>query len=585
MTQENVVQLLPTAPEPLTAGEIEFVSNALYALTGDIEPLAGLKDDEWAALVRVADTDPGLLNRIELKMRAKLHELNVKDASKFTLQKFRIEAKQNAKERETRMRQIIARGRRNDKNTKAGQTDQEIIDNAELPTDAQADAVSLSLTLKARSWLSANHKGRIWYDEFANNIFTNWDGTSSDAVIDVQPIDDMWRLRTYFTLMRADHRLGKLGEKAATLATDHMAFEDTRNALKEWLLGVTWDKVARLDSWLSVVYGVPQDDYHKAVGKNWVIGMVARIHRKGDKMDNMPVLIGGEGIRKSTSLEILGGKIKQAQTEKHYYGAITVSAEKMTDFLMTLNGLMVAEVAELDALMNRKVEHSRVKTLVTNTEDIYRAPYGHAPGIHKRTCVIAGTTNEFHWNNFEGVGRRFWPFECNRLINTDWLIENRDQLFAEAQARYAAGEGWHVVPMDQHQKQMAEHKIDDPIADRIERWLYTRSDLFTGEGAGLFVKPPGYRPAIAPSNEPREDEEGHWGNLITTSRVLTQALQMPVDKHGVAASRKIASVMRNLGWKSESVRIGSGQAAPKIRAWIRAPHEVADQGQLFDKTE
>ena len=459
--------------------------------------------------------------------------------------------------------------------TQSGTADTELLGVADLPTDAQADALSSSLTLIARAWLSTKMGGRVWYDSFANNCFTDWDGGLEDQVIPTQVVDDQWRLRTYFTLMRADTKLGKLGEKAALLATNHMAFEDTRNAPLEWLRGLQWDGVPRLDTWLHVVYGTPSDDYHKAVGKNWLIGMVARIHRKGDKMDNMPVLIGGEGIRKSTSLEILGGKISQAQTERHYYGTINVSAEKMTDFLMTLNGLMVAEIAELDALMNKRTEHSRVKTLITTTEDIFRPPYGHAPIINRRTCVIAGTTNEFHWNNFEGIGRRFWPFECNRLIDTNWLIVNRDQLFAEAEARYAAGEGWHEVPREAHQAQIQEHKIDDPLASTVERWLANPA-LYTGQGN---VKP------VAADTDPRADEDGHWGNLVTTSRILTQAMTMPIERQGVTPSRKVASIMRQLGWKSQAVRCGSSSDAVIVRTWVKAHVEASEQGQLFDKTD
>lgn len=553
-------------PEPLSAGEIDLAERVLtYA--DKSEPLGCLRVDEWAAIVRMAEMDLGQFTRLELRMKAAMNELKEGTGNKFTLHKLHLEAKQNAKAREQASRLVTRRRKANGDAAKAGTEDTVAVEIRDLPSDQQIDATSTSLTLLSRHWLTMNRRGRVWFDEFSNDVYSDWDGRLNDKVVTTRAVDDQWRLKAYISLMQGDVRLAKLGEKAAHNAVNSIAFDDRRNGPQEWVRRLAWDNVPRLDSWLSTVYGTPQDEYHKAVGRNWLVGIVARIHKPGDKMDHMPVLIGGEGIYKSTSLEILGGKLHQAQAEPHFYGAINVSAEKMTDFLMTLRGLMVAEIAELDALMNKRTEHSRVKTLITTTEDIYRAPYGHAPGIHLRTPVLSGTTNEFHWNNFEGIGRRFWPFECNRVIDTAWLIENREQLFAEAQAAYVAGERWDVVPKDQHQVQMQTHKIDDPMQDRIEGWL-RKDGLFTGAGCGVN--------AVAP-NEEAVEAWARWGTLITTSRILTEIMQIPLERQG-SVTRKVSSVMHNLGWKSGAIRCGSGRDSSVVRGWTR------NSGQLFDKT-
>ena len=104
MPQENVIQLLPQAPEPLTAEEIEFATSELLSFAGDTRPIESLSQraDVWAAFVRMAETDPGLLNRTELRMRVAMKEANAPDvdAQKFNFKPIRDEAKQNQRERD-----------------------------------------------------------------------------------------------------------------------------------------------------------------------------------------------------------------------------------------------------------------------------------------------------------------------------------------------------------------------------------------------------------------------------------------------------------------------------------------------------
>jgi predicted P-loop ATPase len=581
MTQENnVVTLRPLAPEPVGVDELRFAIDELHKVMTHERPLDDLKDDARAIFRRHAFcAGESAIDDIERETRVAMARANVpaKDVKAFKMAEYKRWARETGKRLAQEAQDVAKRRARNAAITTAGTTDEAAAANMGAEDGIARDAFSPDKTLNAIAWLKTTKRDRIWFDEFANNVYSDWDGSLDDRLAPARPVDDMWRLKVYITLLRSDIKMAKLSTGASDNAIMSVALDNKRNAAQEWLKGLAWDKQPRLGSWLTTVYGTPQDAYHAAVAKNWILGMVARIHKPGEKMDHMPVLIGGEGIRKSTSLEILGGKMRQGQTEEHYYGSINVSAEKLTDFLMTLNGLMVAEVPELDALMNKRTEHSRVKMIITTTEDIYRAPYGRSPSKHRRTCVLVGTTNEFHWNNFEGIGRRFWPFECNRLIDTEWLIANREQLFAEAQVAYVAGDRWDIVPYDQHQAQMQEHKIDDPQAQRIEEWLNRHQHLYTGQRDVV---------AYGPSEDgDRVDEAAAWGNLITTSRLLTQALQIVVPQQTTAHARKASSIMRNLGWKSEAVRLGSGRDAPKVRAWVRGDAVSPDQGQLFDKAD
>jgi predicted P-loop ATPase len=58
-----------------------------------------------------------------------------------------------------------------------------------------------------------------------------------------------------------------------------------------------------------------------------------------------------------------------------------------------------------------------------------------------RQCVFAGTVNHGSYLREETGGRRFWPVVCG-WIDMEGLGEVRDQLWAEAKARYESGCPW-----------------------------------------------------------------------------------------------------------------------------------------------
>jgi predicted P-loop ATPase len=78
--------------------------------------------------------------------------------------------------------------------------------------------------------------------------------------------------------------------------------------VKEYLQGLPWDEVERVDRWLSMYLGTEDTGYSRAVGSRWLISAVARIFRPGAKADCCLILEGPQGIRKSTALRMLAGK-------------------------------------------------------------------------------------------------------------------------------------------------------------------------------------------------------------------------------------------------------------------------------------
>src|SRR5256885_4362531 len=78
---------------------------------------------------------------------------------------------------------------------------------------------------------------------------------------------------------------------------------------------------------------------------------------------------------------------------------------------------------------------------MSRTADRFRPPYGMRLVESPRQCVFAGTVNHSTYLRDETGGRRFWPVACGR-IDVEALARDRDQLWAEAKARFEAGCVW-----------------------------------------------------------------------------------------------------------------------------------------------
>lgn len=204
------------------------------------------------------------------------------------------------------------------------------------------------------------------------------------------------------------------------------------NDVKQYLQGLTWDGVKRVDTLLSVYLGAEDTPYTRAVMRKSLCAAVGRAIVGGIKYDYMPIFTGPQGIGKSTFLAILGrGWFSDSLT--------TFEGKEAAELIQ---GTWINEIGELSAFT--KQETQVIKQFLSKTDDIYRAAYGRRTDKYPRRCVFFGTSNDSEFLKDMTGNRRFWPVDVglHPAKKSVWkeLPLEVDQVWAEAYAYWMMGE-------------------------------------------------------------------------------------------------------------------------------------------------
>lgn len=362
----------------------------------------------------------------------------------------------------------------------------------------------------------------LYYDPFTDRV------TIANSPTRSWVDEDDYRLTVY---LQQTIGMISVNDSVVSKAVRLVASQRPRHSVTEWLDTLTWDGVTRLETAFEDYWGVddfrshPQD-YVRAVSRNFILGLVARVIHPGCKLDTMPVFEGAQGALKSSALEVLASPLWFATARD------TVGTK---DFLMTTRGKLIIEIAELDAFS--RAEITAIKNTMSTAVDTYRPPYGRTARDYPRQCVFAGTTNKDDWATDPTGGRRFWPVKCG-VINLAALAAVRSQLFAESLVRIRAGEDWWLTPDSTTDVQRDRH-ADDVWTDTVLTWLIGKSDA-------------------------------------TSADILLGALKFRESDIGRSEQNRIGNILRHAGWKRQAIR----RNGAVLKAWT-----IPNSNQDNDVTE
>lgn len=257
----------------------------------------------------------------------------------------------------------------------------------------------------------------------------------------------------------------KIADALTAVLTRH-----SYHPIRDYLSGLTWDGVPRLDRIIIDYMGAEDSELNRAMSRKHFVAAVARVFNPGCKYDYCLIMSGAEGIGKSTLLRVMGGK--------WFNDSITTLEGK--EGMEQLRRAWVVELGELSSIKRSDVE--QVKAHLSKQVDIYRAAYARRVLEHPRQCVFCGTTNEALFLKGDTGNRRFWviPVVAELRKYRDWseaIRRDRDQLWAEAVHYYKQGEPLYLSEELEAQAKQRQQDFnddnDDPIVAMLDKYLNT----------------------------------------------------------------------------------------------------------------
>jgi predicted P-loop ATPase len=201
------------------------------------------------------------------------------------------------------------------------------------------------------------------------------------------------------------------------------------------------------------------------VGAKTLIAAVARAMKPGCKVDTMLILEGPQGLRKSSLIAAL-------VPDEAWFADDLGADIGDKDAQQGMRGKWIVEFAEMANMARSQVR--KVKQFLSSRVDRYRPSYGHRTQDFPRQVIFIGTINPEGGGYLADRtgGRRFWPVVCQR-IDLARMQTERDQLWAEAVARYRQEEPWWLDSTTEAlaKEEQAARQFDNPWADRVSRFI------------------------------------------------------------------------------------------------------------------
>ena len=409
-------------------------------------------------------------------------------------------------------------------------------------------------------------RGAIAYDRFSNKQVARkrlpWRKAEPDAGgAEWEDADDanlLLYMEKYWHLS---------AENKIRLAVQVVAEDNAFHPVKEYLDGLTWDGIERLDTMIIRWMNAEDDEYTRAVTRKWMCAGVARIYTPGRKVDQMLMLVGKQGLGKSRLARCLA---------KDKWFTDSLGSTDGKDAYDGLRGMWVVEFAEMAAAKKSEVES--VKNFITKQADTYRPAYGRHVKTFPRQCIFYGTTNDFEFLKDRTGNRRFWPIEIKGFDDGQLkgLEAEVDQLWAEAKYRYQHGETlWldtaelKAAAREQQERFTEQDELVGLIEDYLDTPLPANWDDLPKETRRDYIQ--GGTASLAEGVKPRD--------VVCIAEIKYELLKEDVGamcKGNNLESRRLANIMNYMpGWGRTGRPIRFKEYGVQ-KAYVRAGKDVLD---------
>ena len=212
--------------------------------------------------------------------------------------------------------------------------------------------------------------------------------------------------------------------------------------------------------------------------KKWFVAMVASWMKDEVVNHTVLVLIGRQGIFKTTWLErLIPPELRE------YSSKLPLSGQITKDDRLRLCENAMLNIDELDAICGR--EMNIVKSLLTSTDVNERAAYGRLKERRVRLASFCASTNNREFLTDITGNRRWLPFEVESIQNPFHAIIPYEQIYA--QAVYLIEQGWYMYWFDLEEiEELEKHNEAFRAMENEEQLIPILFDI-PAEGKGEFM--------------------------------------------------------------------------------------------------
>jgi predicted P-loop ATPase len=294
------------------------------------------------------------------------------------------------------------------------------------------------------------------HDQFADrNLIEGLGGFGH--VLDDAAVDRLWL--TFERRFKLNPNV-ELMFKVVTDTARLNSFHPVRN----YLDGLSWDGVQRIDRWLTIYGGADDSNFVREIGALLLVAAVRRVRQPGCKFDEMVVLESpDQGTNKSSALAALAGR------DEWFTDDLPLGCDGR-QMIEALRGRWIVEASELSGMRRADVE--RLKAFLSRQTDHGRMAYAKLPTDAPRQCVIVGTTNAEEYLRDPTGNRRIWPVRVKRF-DVAALDRDRDQLWAEAAARERDGVSIRLGPAlwKRAGEEQSQRLTVDPFYETLKQYI------------------------------------------------------------------------------------------------------------------
>ena len=229
----------------------------------------------------------------------------------------------------------------------------------------------------------------------------------------------------------------------------------------DWLNGLEWDGVPRVESFITDYFNAEDSEYIRAVSRYMWTALAGRVLVPGVKADMVPIFVGEQGMRKSSAIAAL-------VPDPAFFTEISF-AEKDDDLARKTRGKLVAEIGELRGLHTKELES--IKAFITRTHENWVPKFKEFATQFPRRLVFFGTTNKSEFLADETGNRRWLPVDVT-FCDVDRLKRNALLLWAEGRELFNAN-GVEFKEAERLAESVHEaYSLTDPWDEIIYKWLH-----------------------------------------------------------------------------------------------------------------